>query len=87
MKRNLCLLRRISVLSVLCFCLVFVALSANTRSSAAAQPDCCSSCEVDPYEGDAFIYCRDICCSDSGACFEACLRHVRYCWLSCDYSC
>lgn len=84
MKRNLSLLKRIGVLSVLCFCLVFVAVSSSPQSVGAAP--CCSSCPVYPGD-DEYTYCENQCGASSGTCYDQCLRRVYNCWGVCNFGC
>jgi hypothetical protein len=80
MKKNLSLLKRIGILSILCFCLGFVAITNNTQTASAAP--CCSTCEVPLFE-DEFAYCENYCGASSGTCYNSCLTRVRRCWQIC----
>ena len=86
MNKKLSLLKRIGILSILCFCLSFIAFS-NDTSSASARP-CCSSCEVNPIDPvpSPHEYCTDLCGSDS-ACYSECLSRIQRCWRICDFGC
>lgn len=84
MTKNLSLLKKIGILSVLCFCLVFVAVSSDMQS-AAARP-CCSSCEVYPGD-DEVTYCENLCAADTVTCYNNCINRIHNCWRVCSFSC
>lgn len=49
-----------------------------------ARP-CCSSCEVDPSDGDVTGYCTLACGSNTGTCYNNCLESVLNCWRTCTH--
>lgn len=87
MKRNLNLLKKIGILSVLCLCLGFALVSSNTQLVAAAP--CCSDCPIPPGEVEPTPqeYCTAQCGASSGSCYNLCINRVYSCWQWCNFSC
>lgn len=88
MKNNLGLLRKLSILATLLFCLSWIGFSTDTQSAAALRP-CCSECPVPP--GDLTTtpqaYCQDQCGATSGSCYSACIIEVNNCQHWCLIGC
>jgi hypothetical protein len=89
MKKNLSLLKKLGILSVLCFCLGFITV-ANDVSAAPARP-CCSYCAINPVDPDPNVtpdsYCTDQCGSSSGTCYTNCINQIYSCWRWCQFDC
>ena len=87
MKIKLGLIKKLSILAILLFCLGFVAFTPTTTTVQAAP--CCSTCPIPPGEPEPTPqeYCANQCGVKSGPCYNQCLNQVYSCWQWCNFGC
>jgi len=88
MKNKLGLIKRLSLLAVLLFCLGFVAFTPDAQPALASI--CCSQCPLPPpYDvEDVPAFCANQCGGTSDRdCLADCAAAVKYCAGHCDHGC
>jgi hypothetical protein len=89
MKNKLGLIKRLSILAVLLFCLGFVTFTPRAQPALASQ--CCSECLLPPPFDVEYVpeFCTDHCGGPSAerTCVENCIEEVNDCAAQCDRDC